>query len=386
MRIVIMAGTRPEVVKMAPVIRRLRQEPRMDVVFCATGQHREMLAQACVDFGLAPDVNLDVMSAGQGLGQLSARLFQAFDNYLEQAAPDWLLVQGDTTSVMAAAMCAFYRKIKIGHVEAGLRSFNRHEPFPEEINRKVVALVADAHFAPTDGARANLLAEGIAPGSIELTGNTVVDALRYMLEKIRAEGGRLPPGAREQCQAGRKLILVTAHRRENHGEPLARICRAIGRLADKRRDIAFVYPVHYNPAVRETAWPLLGGRENILLLDPLPYRQTLALLDAASLALTDSGGLQEEAAVLRKPALVLRERTERMEGVDAGAALLVGSDMEAIAGNVEDILDNPARAEAMAAAGGNLYGDGRAAERIVAYLRKEANCEIFSKKICKQSG
>lgn len=369
MRITALAGTRPEVVKMAPVIKRLKAVKGIETIVCATGQHREMLAQAFADFNLEQDINLDVMTQSQSLGQLSAALFQTFDKFLERERPDWILVQGDTASAMVAGLCAFYRGVRLGHVEAGLRSFDLRQPFPEELNRKIIALTADAHFAPTEGARANLLAEGAADDAILVTGNTVVDALRDAL----AESGYqdLRSEIRDFAESFSRLVLVTAHRRENLGAPLERICEALARLAAARGDVGFIYPVHLNPAVRNTASLRLGDIANIMLTPPLPYKELLQLLARCDLALTDSGGVQEEAAVLRKPALVMRETTERMEGVRAGAALLTGTDIRAIMENTLAIIDNPEKAGAMSRAGGELYGDGKAASRIAEYFSRK---------------
>lgn len=370
MRVMVMAGTRPEAVKMAPVIRALRQRPGFSATVCASGQHREMLAQAFADFGIQADINLDVMTAGQGLGALSSLLFARFDALFASARPDWLLVQGDTTSVMAAAICAFYHDIRVGHVEAGLRSFNRRSPFPEEINRKAVALVADLHFAPTEAARQNLLAEGVASGDICLTGNTVVDALNWRLAMLADSPAQLPANVAQSLASGRKIILLTAHRRENHGEPLRAIFSAVASLAQSRPDLQIIYPVHLNPAVNSPAKELLSGIANIALCEPLPYPALLTVLSAADLVMTDSGGIQEEACALGKPFIVLRENTERMEGIQAGCGKLVGARPERI---ISEALNYLAGGYGASDAGKNLYGDGRAAEKIADALASRAS-------------
>lgn len=370
MHVMVMVGTRPEAVKMAPVIRCLKGEPMMRTTVCASGQHQEMLSQAFRDFGIEPDINLEAMSNSQSLATLSAALFQKFDDFLEQTDPDWLLVQGDTTSVMVAGLCAFYRNIKVGHVEGGLRSFEKRSPFPEEVNRKIAASISDLHFAPTEAAKRNLLGEGVAAKDIIVTGNTVVDALHMRL--IEQQETRAPGSLGKIYSSGKRIILVTAHRRENHGQPLLQICQSIKKAAKKRPDLCFVYPVHLNPAVNRPVREQLGGVDNIELLDPLPYPQLLGLMEKAEIILTDSGGIQEEATVLGKPVLVLRENTVRMEGVEAGAAVLVGADEFKIESWLERLLDDRACAAKMSACAGSVYGDGHAAERIVSVLRDQA--------------
>lgn len=364
MHVAIMAGTRPEVIKMAPVIRSLKQRDKMRVTVCATGQHREMLHQAFADFAIVPDENLDVMTAAQSLGSLSSALFERFDGFLTQCKPDWLLVQGDTTSVMVAALCAFYRNIHVGHVEAGLRSHNMRAPFPEELNRRVTALVADIHFAPTENARQNLLAEKIPAKNIAVTGNTVADALLQMLESLRGQPPKMPAALVHALASDKRIVLFTAHRRENHGAPLRRIFGAIKLAALSRDDALFVYPVHPNPAVSTVAKEMLGGCPNILLLDPFTYPVLLSVMERSEFIVTDSGGIQEEGCILRKPVLVLRETTERSEGVDAGAAKLLGSDTKLIGEWLGKLFDDAGLRTSMISAAGALYGDGKAAERI----------------------
>lgn len=368
MHVMIMAGTRPEVIKMAPVIQRFKRNNQARVTVCATGQHREILNRAFQDFNITPDKNLDVMTNAQSLGHLSSALFEKFDNFLAETKPDWLLVQGDTTSVMVAALCAFYRNIHVGHVEAGLRSNNMRSPFPEELNRCVASLVADAHFAPTEKARQNLLAEKVPDENIVVTGNTVVDALLQMLERLHANKPDIPPELLDTLKSDKRVVLLTAHRRENHGGKLEEIFTSIKNVASERDDLSIVYPVHPNPAVRLPAWKILGDCKNIVLCEPFAYPVLLSVMELSEFIITDSGGIQEEGCILRKPVLVLRETTERSEGVDAGAAKLLGSNAQAINEWINRLLDDPALREQMSEAAGALYGDGKAAERIASYI------------------
>lgn len=363
MHVLVLAGTRPEAIKVAPVVMALREESGVRTTLCSTGQHREMLIQAFADFGLVPDRSLDIMQQGQTLASLSSRLFASVDPVLEELAPDWVLVQGDTTTVMVSSMCAFYRHIRVGHIEAGLRSFRKGAPFPEEINRRVAAVVADLHFAPTATAKGNLLREGVPEAAVVVTGNTVIDALLWMRERIRRDVDLLPPLVRNAREAGKRLVLITGHRRESFGEGFASICRAIRALADAHTDTLFVYPVHLNPQVRKPVGEILSGHERILLLEPLSYKHFIALMDAAHLVLTDSGGIQEEAPALGKPVLVMRDVTERPEGVSAGTAKLVGRELKAIIDNVGNLLTSKEAYAAMANAV-NPYGDGLATQRI----------------------
>jgi UDP-N-acetylglucosamine 2-epimerase len=368
-KILLLIGTRPEAVKLAPVALELRRRSGFDCLLCATGQHREMAAQALADFDVSYDRNLDVMTAGQSLAGLTARLLPALDALYAEEAPDTVVVQGDTTSVTAAALAAFYRHIPVGHVEAGLRSFNRRAPFPEEINRKLAGCLADLHFAPTESARANLLAESVPEDAVFVTGNTVIDALLQTAERNRTQPGLVPEAVRVAAGHGRKAVLVTAHRRETYEAGFERICRGILAVAGRRDDVVFVYPVHRNPQVRAPVFSLLGGHRNILLLDPLPYRAFVALMQTASFVLTDSGGIQEEAPALGKPVLVMRDVTERPEGVAAGNALLTGTDADSIAGHVNRLLDDEHLYYSMSRAR-SPYGDGKSAGRIADILEK----------------
>jgi len=360
-RVLSVFGTRPEAVKMAPVVERLSRTSGVEARVCVTAQHRQMLDQVLRLFEIVPDFDLDVMETDQALAPLTEAIFRRLDPVLESFQPDWVLVQGDTTTVAATALLAYYRRIRVGHVEAGLRSGDKWQPFPEEINRKVAGAVADLHFAPTEQARANLLRENVPSDRIVVTGNPVIDALRAIAARPY-DPARGPLAA---VPFDRRIILVTAHRRENFGEPLARIFRALARLAERYRDDAtFVYPVHLNPHVREPADRMLGAIPNIMLLEPLDYLPMVHLLSRCTLILTDSGGLQEEGPALGKPVLVLREVTERPEAIEAGTAQLVGTDADRIETEVRRLLDDPAAYAAMAHAV-NPFGDGHAAERIV---------------------
>ena len=369
--VMVIFGTRPEAVKMAPVIKELeKQADRFETCVCVTAQHREMLDQVLQAFDVTPDIDLDLMQPDQNLAQLTARIFSKLDPVLSVKQPDWLLVQGDTTTVMAAAILGYYNQINIGHVEAGLRTFDKWQPFPEEINRRIAGVVADLHFAPTENNRQNLLREGVSDEIIHVTGNTSIDALHLIIRQptpdetthLLAQAGIVP--------GDRRLVLVTAHRRENFGQPILDICKALKQLAHQYRDeITLVYPVHLNPNIQEPVYNELSEVENIILLPPLDYLPLVHLMKHATLIMTDSGGIQEEAPSLGIPTLVLRERTERQEGVTAGTLRLVGTDPETIFKAAQELLDVP---EAYAAMSGavNPYGDGHAAERIVAALHE----------------
>ena len=361
LRVLSIYGTRPEAIKMAPVVQALADAPGVRSLVCVTAQHREMLDQVLKLFGIAPDIDLDLMRPGQTLPELTARVITRVDEALAQLEPDLVLVQGDTTTVMAAALAAFYRRIPVGHVEAGLRTGDRYNPFPEEINRRLAGQLATLHFAPTPRAAAALRAEGVPEGAIHVTGNTVIDALRWVVTQPRPpEVDRLLAdlGCDGACPQ-RKLILVTAHRRESFGPPFEQICLGLCDLARRNEDIALLYPVHLNPRVREPVHRLLGHEERIELIDPLPYAPFAHLMRAAHLILTDSGGIQEEAPSLGVPVLVLRRETERVEAVEAGTARLVGPDAEAIVREAERLLRDEAAYAGMANAV-NPYGDGSA--------------------------
>lgn len=362
-----MVGTRPEAIKMAPVYLRLRAGAALRPLLAASGQHRDLVEPALADFGLVPDQTLKTMAPGQGLAELSARLFTAVDALLAREKPAAVLVQGDTTTVLVTAQAAFYRGVPVGHVEAGLRSGDLADPFPEEMNRRAVSLVASWHFAPTGAARRNLLAEGVADDRIAVTGNPVVDALRFLRPGLTPENAPLPPEVETICGQGRRaVLLVTCHRRENIAR-LPDIGRALIRLTESRADLAAVLPVHPNPEVGETLRRLLGGRPGVVLIPPLAYRSFLRLMDACDLILTDSGGLQEEGPAFGKPVLVMRRKTERPEGLEAGVCRLVGVDSAAIEAAVGELLDSSAARAGMVHSD-NPFGDGRAADRIADFL------------------
>ena len=358
-RIMVVIGTRPEAIKMAPLVLALREQPWADVRVLATAQHRQMLDQVLDVFGIVPDIDLDIMQPGQALTTLTARLLLKLDDVLKDERPDIVLLQGDTTTVMSVALACFYHRIPIGHVEAGLRTGDLDNPFPEEMNRIVAGRLARWHFAPTATSRDNLLREGFAPEQVFVTGNTVIDALQQVAGRDLDLGVDVDPDKR--------LVLVTAHRRENFGEPFRAICRAIRELADTNPDTAFLYPVHPNPNILEPARELLSGHPRITLCAPLDYLPFVAAMKRAHVILTDSGGVQEEAPALGKPVLVLRHETERPEAVDAGVVKLVGTDHGAIVAETNRLLRDGAAWRAMAR-GVSPYGDGRACARIVGHL------------------
>ncbi len=371
MKILSVFGTRPEAVKMAPVVRLLAQTPGIEARVCVTAQHRQMLDQVLGLFDIHPDYDLDLMRDNQSLPELSAAIFTHLDPVLTDFKPDWVLAQGDTTTVAITSLLAYYRRIRFGHVEAGLRTYDKWAPYPEEINRRIAGVVADLHFAPTEWARQNLLREGVDEALIKVTGNPVIDALQVVAEQPEPNEivellDKLAIGNRKSEIENRKLILVTAHRRENFGQPIEDICAALKALA-ARGDVEIVYPVHLNPNVQEPVYRLLGNVEHITLLPPLDYLPLVQLMKHASLILTDSGGIQEEAPGFGIPALVLRNVTERPEGVDAGALKLVGTDTQVILREAACLLDDPTAYAAMAKAV-NPYGDGHAAKRIVEAL------------------
>lgn len=367
MHIAVFVGTRPEGVKMAPVVQALRQAPGVRCTLVSTGQHQEMLQRALADFNLEADIDLAVMQPNQTLASLSSRLFARVDEALESLRPDWVLVQGDTTTVMVGALAAFYRRIPIGHVEAGLRSHDMYAPFPEELNRRIAGLVTELHFAPTQGAAGHLLKENVKPEHILVTGNTGIDALLQTAASVRANPPQMSADISSFLAKHQKYVLITGHRRENFGEGFESICRAITRLADENPDVGFLYPVHLNPRVRGPVFEIIQGRDNVLLTDPQEYRGFIHLMDRAHLLLSDSGGVQEEAPSLGKPVLVMRDVTERPEGITAGCAELVGSSAERIYDRVTALLTDADLYNRMARAQ-NPYGDGQASQRIVKAL------------------
>ena len=350
---------------MAPLIQRLKYQPWCECIVLCTAQHRELLDQVLELFRIIPDADFGVMRPNQTLSGLTSRLIENFDEFLSRHKPDALLAQGDTTTAMTAALCSFYHRVPFGHVEAGLRTGNLYGPYPEEMNRLVAARIARWHFAPTEEAGTNLIREGISPAAVRVTGNTVIDALLQVSEQCNDQP--LAPGQR--------LVLVTAHRRENFGRPLDNICRAIRHLAERRADVHFLYPMHPNPNVRRVVCDALGGHPRIALVEPLEYRAFVAAMKQAYLILTDSGGVQEEAPALGKPVLVLRDETERPEAVAAGVVRLVGTSFENIVAEATRLLDDCAHYAAMAR-GVSPYGDGHAAQRIAALLKKDLCGEL----------
>lgn len=362
-RILVTFGTRPEAIKMFPVVAALRETGRFDVRVVVTAQHRELLDSVLALADLVPDVDLDLMEPNQSLDALSARLIARFGAVLDAWLPDRVLVHGDTLTTMMASLACYFRRIPVGHVEAGLRSGDIYSPWPEEVNRKVTGVIADLHFAPTATAAEALRLENVSENSIHVTGNTVIDALLYAQAKIAADPALAPAIAPLKARfAGKRIIAVTAHRRENFGAGMAQIAQALQMLAE-RKDVAIIYPLHPNPNVGGVMQPALAGRENIALIDPLDYLDFVAMMAASDIVLTDSGGIQEEAPSLGKPVLVMRDTTERPEGVAAGTAKLVGADATVIVAETSRLLDDPAAYEAMSRAH-NPYGDGTASRQI----------------------
>ena len=380
MKVLSVFGTRPEAVKMAPIVRLLKRTVDVEARVCVTAQHRQMLDQVLNLFDINPDYDLNLMRDDQSLAELSAAIFTHLDLVLKEFKPDWVLVQGDTTTVAVTALLAYYNRIKVGHVEAGLRTHDKWQPFPEEINRRVAGVAADLHFAPTEWAKKNLLREGVDEKIIAVTGNTVIDALQYVAKQEEPEEVKsfleklgISNEKRETENSSpitRRLLLVTAHRRENFGKPLENICRALKELAS-RGDVEIIYPVHLNPHVQEPANRILKDAAHITLLPPLDYLPLVHLMKHAKLILTDSGGIQEEAPAFGVPVLVLREVTERPEGVEAGALKLVGTKTSRIVQETKRLLEDESAYAAMAKAS-NPYGNGHAAERIVDSLLSQS--------------
>ncbi len=367
-KIMVVFGTRPEAIKLFPLIHALKADPALETIVCVTGQHREMLDQV-LEFGsIVPDHDLDVMTPGQSLDALTARLLIALGEVMDAEKPDRIIVQGDTATAMVGALCAYYRKIPVAHVEAGLRSYDIHHPWPEEVNRKIVGAIADCHLAPTETSANALLAENVKPETVHNVGNTVIDALIAAQARIAAEPERAA-GLDEVARQfeGKRIILVTTHRRENFGGGMENIARAIARIA-VRDDVAVIFPVHPNPNVRQVMDAILGSNPRVAMVPPQDYPHFVRLLSLCTLVLTDSGGVQEEAPGLGKPVLVMRETTERPEGVKAGTAKLIGSDEDRIVEEVFNLLDNESAYAAMARAH-NPFGDGKSSQRIVEILK-----------------
>ena len=357
MKILIIFGTRPEAIKMAPLVLRLRQS--LEVKVCVTGQHRQMLDQVLGLFQIVPDYDLNLMKPNQNLANLTAEVLNGVTQILQKRKFDWVLVQGDTTSTMAGAMAAFYQKVRVGHVEAGLRTYNLNSPFPEELNRQVTSKMAQLHFAPTAESKQNLLKEGFSENNISITGNTVIDALHWVLEHSTPLDLALPIDLQQS-----RMILVTGHRRENFGEGFQQICEALQTIALQQPDVQIVYPVHLNPNVLEPVNRILSNLPNMHLLEPLEYPQFVHLMNQSALILTDSGGVQEEAPSLGKPVLVMRDTTERPEGVQAGTVKLVGANQRTIVDETIRLLNDSEAYRKMAFAH-NPYGDGTASNKIM---------------------
>ncbi len=379
-RVLFAFGTRPEAIKLVPVIKRMQAAPRdFTVSICLTSQHKELLRQVTGLFDIREDVDLDIMTHDQTLEYVTASVVTRMRDVIAAARPDILLIQGDTTTVFAAALAAFYQKVRVGHVEAGLRTGDKFSPYPEEMNRRLAAALTDFHFTPTLRATQNLLREHIPSEAVFQTGNTVVDALQLCLDllgrksererdALLTEAGLAPDFCADLREGRRRLILVTAHRRESFGEPFANMCGAMRDIVDRFADTAIVYPVHPNPNVRRTVSEIIGDHPRIRLIEPVRYEQLVELMHRSTLLLTDSGGIQEEGPSLAKPVLVMREVTERPEGIEAGVSRLVGTGRAAIVADVARLLSDPAAYREMAT-GKNPYGDGRAAERIADIVR-----------------
>jgi UDP-N-acetylglucosamine 2-epimerase (non-hydrolysing) len=368
MKLLTVFGTRPEAIKMAPVVQALAAAEGLEARVCVTAQHRQMLDQVLRLFDIRPDFDLNLMKAGQGLTDITCGILTGLRDVFREFRPDRILVHGDTTTTFAASMAAYYERIPVGHVEAGLRSGNNYSPWPEEVNRRVTSVVADLHFAPTPAAKRNLVQEGTSEANIVVTGNTVIDALEGVVRQIDDDAS-LAESLRAQfpfLDARRRMILVTGHRRENFGAGFEQICSALRRLSE-RSDVQLVYPVHLNPNVREPVQRILGGCERIHLIEPQDYLPFVYLMKRSHLIVTDSGGVQEEAPSLGKPVLVMRDTTERPEAVEAGTVRLVGTDAERIVGEAVRLLDDDDAYQAMGRAH-NPYGDGRAARRIVSEI------------------
>lgn len=377
LKVMTIFGTRPEAVKLAPVIKKLEEFPDLfQSVICVTAQHRQMLDQVLELFKIKPDYDLNIMKPNQSLFELTSNVLLKLQEVLEKERPDIILVQGDTTTVFSASLAAFYLKIKIGHVEAGLRTFNKFSPFPEEINRKLTTAMADFHFAPTETSQQNLLKENIDTNTVYVTGNTVIDALFMTLDKLNKdkEQGLLSEKVKEidqLCESlkDQRIVLVTGHRRENFGQGFENICLALKEIAENNKDVTIVYPVHLNPNVREPVMRITSDVKNIKLIEPLDYEPFVYLMNKSYLILTDSGGVQEEAPSLGKPVLVMRDTTERPEAVLAGTVKLVGTDTDLLVKEAQELLNNKEAYDKMSKAH-NPYGDGKASQRIIEILKK----------------
>lgn len=369
-KILFVFGTRPEAIKMVPLIKKMTEDEFFDVKVCVTGQHRKMLDQVLSFFDVKPDYDLELMKVNQTLVDITVDVLKGVDAIIREGfKPDFVVVQGDTTTAMAGALAAFYSKAKVIHLEAGLRSYDKYSPYPEEINRMLVGKIADLHFAPTPKAVENLLAEGVDSNCVWNVGNTVIDALLLGLEMIKKQNVSVYDDYFSFIDKSKKIILVTGHRRENFGEPFENICKALKAIADKNPDVEIVYPVHLNPNVREPVDRILKDTPRIHLIEPLDYSHLIWLLNISHLVITDSGGIQEEAPALGKPVLVMREVTERMEGVEAGTAKLVGTSCENIIAECQELLSNDIIYDKMAKSV-NPYGDGTTSIQVVSILKE----------------
>lgn len=368
-KILIVFGTRPEAIKMAPLVNKFKSDARFETSVCVTAQHREMLDQVLSFFDIIPDYDLNLMKPNQNLYSLTASIIEGLKPVLEEVKPDYVFVHGDTTTTMAGSIASFYSGTKVCHVEAGLRTHNKWSPFPEEINRQIAGRVCDYHFAPTALSKSNLIQENIKEDTVLVTGNTVIDTLLDSVERVKQEPSDLIKEL-SQTLGDKEVILVTGHRRENHGDGFIRICEALKTIALDNRNRLIVYPVHLNPKVQEPVKRILNDVDNIILIDPLAYQDFIWTMNRAKIIITDSGGIQEEAPSLGKPVLVLRDTTERPEAVDAGTVILVGTDKDLIISEALDLLNNNIRFEAMSKLH-NPYGDGKACERIVEFIAQQ---------------
>ena len=367
-KILLIFGTRPEAIKMAPLVKEFQSNPKtFETKVCVTAQHREMLDQVLDFFEIIPNYDLDLMTPGQNLHVLTSTIIESLKPILEDFTPDFVFVHGDTTTTMAGSIASFYSGAKVCHVEAGLRTNNKLSPFPEEINRQITARICDYHFAPTETSKKNLLKENISDSSILVTGNTVIDALIKSVEKVNENPSQLIQNLKLQI-GDKEVILVTGHRRENHGEGFNRICKGLKRIAEDDKNRLIIYPVHLNPKVQEPVNRILSGISNVILINPLAYQDFIWLMNKSKIIITDSGGVQEEAPSLGKPVLVMRDTTERPEAVEAGTVLLVGTDEELIVSKTLDLLNNNEKFETMSKLH-NPYGDGFASNRIVDFIK-----------------
>lgn len=370
MKILLVFGTRPEAIKMAPLYHQLKNDDRFDVSVCVTGQHRDMLDPVLSLFNIIPDFDLNIMQAGQDLTDVTTKVLVGLRDLFNTYIPDLALVHGDTATTFAASLACYYKKVKVGHIEAGLRTNNLYSPWPEEANRKLTGVLTEFHFSPTENSKINLLKEGVSNNNIFVTGNTVIDALYYIVDKIRNDNNLrdLLLKKFQFLDFNKKIVLITGHRRENFGLGFENICKALSELADQHTSVQFVYPMHLNPNVREPVKKYLSQKSNVFLIEPLDYLPFVFLMDLSYLILTDSGGIQEEAPSLGKPVLVMRDTTERPEAVEAGTVQLVGTHFQTIISSVQDLLDNEELYRKMSHAN-NPYGDGKASQRIIDFIK-----------------